>query len=261
MLLHMLNSSHLGEVSAPSFDTVSGAVPSACYDLWAGETTSYSGAGGLWKNLITTPNNGDTQTSFDVTMQDDVTNDDIVFSTDHFVMDGTDDKGRLASGANNDFFNSLHKKNAGESFWIAFYMDLVSGGTQYLLTSSDANQQGLMASITSSDVRIYQHGGAGTNYNVHTWQFKPSYSGKELIILSHDNDTGDAKLFINGAKDTQNFVHTPTATNPLREAIFFGRTDSYGVSPANTEVYGICGGNSFITDTEAADLKTLIEGR
>ena len=243
------------------FATIQDAISGSICDLWAGESTSYSGTGTDWSNVIAVPSDGSTQASNDFTIDDLVAGGGVTFSTDHFLPDGAD-QGLEMTGTITTFWDEIHQNTSGKQWFFAFYGDipLTTTASMFDQTSQSSGNKGLSCRIlTSGRVDIFQsNGSSNASYSSATGVIT---TGKKLTIITFDLDTNAVTVYHNGVKTTGTLTYgasTGSATNKPRFGILHSNALEYS---SGTEIYGISYGDTFVNDTEAANLKTLYEGR
>lgn len=241
-------------------ETIQGVVSSAICDLWGGDTNSYSGTGTNFANLVASPADGTTQSANDWTAADVNTATAMPFSEDHFLPDGTDDAFKI-TGGNTAFLNKMHQDNAGTGWWIAQYLDLtLSANVVPFSTGGISGTVGLAFLVLSSGaIRLYQRDGtASVKFETLNGTI---LTGKKLVIVTFDVDTDTVKMFVDGVKTTTTFVLNTAIADASDTAAFGIRADDAQEYLSGDKIYGLSYGNSFLSDSEAADLKTFYESR
>ena len=247
--------------SGGGFATIQSVISGSICDLWAGEETSYSGTGTDWANLIAVPSDGSTQASNDFTIDDLVSGGGVTFNTDHFVPNGVNEALEM-TGAMTTFWEEIHHSTSGKQWFVAFYGDIPLTSSVALLdqTNQSSTNNGLhIISFTSGAGNIFQANGSDNAFA--SMPAGTITTGKKLTLFTYDFDTSSLVIYHNGVKTSLTLTYG-TASDPATFKPRFGLMNNNALDySANTEIYGIGYGDTFVNDTEAANLKTLYEGR
>jgi len=242
---------------------------SLIFDLSSTNINSYSGSGQVFAEL-----NGTTAFDMNRGATSSADTDDPTFAGTAGTSDGrwTLDGGDFFSlvGVNPDFFKGLHKTSGTGSgpWWIAMTFqngDVTSfpglWGTFQTATTNGIEVIGLSA--TSIRFNIYRD----NPVNVANDFTIPSYSNGDDIcaIFTGDfTDTDDIKLYWNNTTpivDTDASGDT-SSTDPTGDMILgAARVGSLFEMPSGSEIYDFLGGNEFISNSQAADIFSVLGAR
>ena len=245
--------------------SLSDVVSSACIDLDARVSDSYGGSGQTWSNLVTSPNDGSSQTDGDFHLGTDGSagGDDPSFDTDRFDLDGGD---TWRCKTNNSSIDDIHKTN-NSGWWIG--LDFSTGSTvankalcgsggwagsnkglyiwrgstlQYWRNSSEsANATPGLSASTAYQLVISMDMTSSTN-NVRTWLNTTTKDVKSKSWGADTNNIG-SQFVISG---TTGGTPVDTVQSPL---------------PNTTVIRAFAYGNAFIDDSDVSAIFTEWDSR
>lgn len=236
-------------------------VSSACCDLDATIDASYGGSGETFSNLIPTPADSESQTSWDAWLGGSGTTDgdEPTFngsagdSGAYFSVDGSD---TFEFKTATDLQNNMIKDNA--KFWIACAFQPAAISTSYRLFGSGTTANGIdliFQSTTRVRVRAYQDSGLNGALDFNPLSLTLSGGTDYLFILSFDEATGNGILWINGTKHTASVTYTtPTATNPTAPLNIFSN-NSTSFMPNSSRLYAFAVGNDTLSDSDESAIR------
>lgn len=236
----------------------------------------YPGTGQTLSNLIESPNDGESQTTYDKTLGNNLS----VDSTDpafvgsagdpaaYLDCDGGDVCAQIA--AMTAFQKSLHKTSgAGSGVWwhaMAFQYQFGAGAFQLFWGTNDiATTQGVSAGSnvrTTMRLEISRGNFQTVNFTV------PSMSDGDdvLLVMSGDpTDTDDLRIWIKSAtKLTDPDMNSATSTTDSPGNAIWGggraQASSVSVNP-NTRLYSEAMGQAFLDDPEFANILSTWDAR
>lgn len=264
-----------------AFTTVGGAAAlpsSTCFDLDATNATS-TGTANEWKNVITSPNDGASQTDYDFYLGTSSASDGAeptltgTGDAKYFNLDGGD-YFTAKQTTNAKIFNGAHKTSGTDSGakWLVMALRGPAGGINADVfwgnTDGDASDHCMrMLANSGGNLRLYTAGGDGVNFQNAEIQAATYYDDTEAeIVLAWTWDatsTGSEKTWSSsstGDSWTTAFAPETSSTNATNAWQFAAGEASFPLS-SGTRIYSIIGGNSLLTDGEMADIITVLNAR
>ena len=268
----------MGFIINPSrFSTGTVELPSSiCFDLSAADTAS-TGTANEWKNTVAAPADGASQTDYDFYLGTSGVSDSAEptltssGSSAYYLCDGGDYFTAKQTTAAK-IFNGAHKTSGTDSgpMWMVLAMRGPAAGL-----AADAffgNTGGLagdnafrMVTNSGGNMRLWQSNGS-TNQNAEIQAAGFFDDTEEPIILGWTWDstsTGSEKLWANSSTGVSwSTAYSPQtsstdATNPWTLAA----GDESNPLTADSRVYSYLGGNSILTDSEMANIISIINSR
>jgi hypothetical protein len=251
-------------------ESISSIISSAVFDLDATRTTSYSGTGQTWNNLIATPADSSSQSTYNFYFGADAnaSTDDPTFTgsagspSAYMAFDGGD-RFKLAS-AMTTFLNNLHKTTGGQDFWIAMALKFIQNDVAqhwFSTGNSTSNSHGIWLLVSSAERVALAQGGGGTSVTLQhptTAVNNTDY----LVIASYSTSLGQGRIWMNNPTKTQATLTFNTSTSAPTGYASIGRNNAgTGPVPSGTRVYAVSMGNSYIDDVDASKLFSLYEAR
>lgn len=237
-------------------DILSGVV----FDLDTSKTSSYSGAGQTWSNLVTAPADGSAQTDYDVWLgrTSGVSTDDPVFvssPTPHFNHDGGDVFGFKTKPA---LMQRLHWQSTSHTFIFCGNFAAVTNQGLIGTDVSVGNIPHISMIFQGTVPRILVQRSTGGVFMSTIVPTTGSTTGNFCFVISYDEITGVTSIYKNGAKFTAATVIsaaedlTPAALPILGARI--GATSNVAsimlTNGSDSRAYALL--NRAITDGEAA---------
>ena len=277
-----------GPVSATATATPSsslqGLIASACMDLTTADTSSYSGSGQTWANLIAVPADGSTQTAYDFYLgaNGSVTSSDPTFNgtpgtgAAYFSMDGGD-YFTIAAG-NTPLLRDAHKTTGGLPWSIAMVTKITtrSSGTNPNLIfgtgGATAANHGMAVKngLFSSNVNKISFDTANGSFVAagdYTTIPNISTSTYKLLVFTYTPTTRVSKSYSNSSVPytvtVSSYTDTTDATNPLQLFAGGSGTSDATLPPVlnGSQVQSVAIFNSVLTDSQVTVLKTFYQTR
>lgn len=282
------NSIGTGPVSATASATPSaslqGLIASACMDITTADSSSYSGAGQTWANLIAAPADGSAQTAYDFwrgadgsgTGSDPTFNGTPGTGAAFFSMDGGDYF--TIKAGNTPLLRDAHKTTGGLPWTIAMVAKITtrSSGTfpNLLFGTGGGNLvnhgMALKNGLFSTNVnKISFDVAEGTYVAAADYATIPNISDStyKLLVFTYVPTTRTSKSYSNSnvpyTQTVSFYTDTTDASSPLQLfAGGAGASDS-SLPPVLTgsQVKSVALFNAVLTDSQVAVLKTFYESR
>lgn len=244
-------------------------VPSTCFVLEASNSSSYSGSGQTWANVITSPADGSAQSAFDVYRGDtstETTNDPTFTGSAgvagaYWLYDGGDFfVSTQASDVSPGYLSKMQRTDQGNGFWIAFAIRYDNALTTRLFgnvnSTSEYGMQFLMTAggivrvsrFRNSTTQTTDIAGAGTMVD----------NTDYLYILSMNSARTNYRFWINSrtASNVAPAAAWSAVTNDASHR--FGLGVNYPTNNAfnsnTSRLYGMAGGNDYLDDTAAGHI-------
>lgn len=248
-----------GSVAGSYLDSV---VSSACCDLDASVSSSYSGSGETFSNLVTSPADGNLQTDYDFWLgSDGTTTNNPVFNTDKFTFETGD---TMFCKTTNNILVQLHKDVV--KWWaVCVFERPVTPITANLWGSSNSTSYeggGIQIRDTDTDYRWVLSIGAA--FDVTDLGSSLHTSGYNILLITGDNDltTNNIKVYANSTTPlTLSNTYTST-TNASGFALGGVYDDGNGGGVIiNHSIKQFGAGNAFLSDGDAANIIAHLEAR
>lgn len=236
---------------------MSDITPSAVYDLDATISSSYSGSGTSWNNLIASPADGSAQSAYNFVQR----------GSQSFT--GTADSPSSYFNSNNtggwnvpptSFISNLQRTDLGIEYTAVFSFRTPSslGSTNKGLmgTSSNLVANGVYNVVQTNNRAILRHqnGSAGVGYSpVNALTTDTDY----ILAVMVNSTTGEIKFFINKDKFEPSPLTwlTNTTPSPATQYGLFSSATGLGLPwPAGTRFYAASFFNKFLTDFEYSNV-------
>lgn len=239
-------------------------VASTCFVLEASNSSSYSGSGQTWSNVIASPADGSSQTDWDIYRGNGSTsstyptfNGSAGAAGAYFSNDGGDHfQSKQVSDVTPGFMTKIQRTDDSNGWWLAFAWRFMSATTNRLITNSSTTADyGFSVLVTTS---LLQFG----RYRNSTVQSTSLINSAGSFV----NDT-DYLVIVSMNAARTNFRHwksSRTATNTAPAAswttvtsnashrFYLGAAQSLSArDPSGTRYYGYAGGNEYLDDTAA----------
>jgi hypothetical protein len=215
-----------------------------------------------WQNLTLTPASGDTDdyNFYRGSSADDDAASPTLTNDQHFAMStSVHFESLLTTTSCPTFWKNMHKKTAGNAYWIAYAMYYGSTSDSGVVfetwqQSSGVKGEGLTSQvIPSNNPENIHHGHRATAQNIIDVTTFMSLQDT-VVIISWDADTDNIRVWM----DTQDFSDTDasvfgTATNDAEcNPVGIGYHSLQGSwLPSGTKLYALSMGNSYLTDAQA----------
>ncbi len=262
------------------FPNIQPIVPSVVFDIDSTSGLSFDGTSQTWANLVATPADGSSQTAYDFLRGSDSS----ASANDPSFVGSPDTRSAEFSGngsqyftirdGNTTFINNLHRTDFGGSWWAAITGSFVS-------RSSSVNGQSLFGTggrdsatrhgmdfgngfwDTSNKGYFQACGAQGFPGNVSLSGAADICTDNYIFIgLSYTPSTGAIKIYVgnNAAITAGNsfYASTVNASSPL-QVLAGGVADAIAYS--GTKLIGLSMGNALMTDTIAANLRSIYSTR
>ena len=245
-----------------------GIESSTIFDLDSRITESYGGTGQTWANLVASPADSSSQTDHDRTLgaDDSSSTDDPSFvgtagdSAAYFAHDGGDwFNGTVLT----DFMKDIHKD--ADDFWFSVRVWVGSSGASLFIANQTLNTvPGISINLTKIfgiawGLVLNQRGDTGTSSLLQSTDADITEDAYNTLIYTYSASTNTFNVYVNGTK--YSFPLTMNASTTDGDANRFQRTVANTFVTNGTRSVQFGGGNSFLSDTAAADIKTFIEAR
>lgn len=254
------------EESGRNTNDVSSVISSACWDLDSTILASYNGSDTHWRNLVASPADGNTQSSYDMMLgaiptphtTDPTFNGTAGDEAAYWSNDGGD---QFKSLSQTDFavMNNAHKDTAGE-FWFAmafYYPERFAGNGVEVESKTSGNGFQINGRTNDSGGFPYiidmQTNGVRTT---ETTVQAGTYEADNIMICSLSRSAGKYRFWMNtttGEEGSFTF-NAGTANNQFQTRV-------YTSAPPDSKFYTYSGGNEFIDDSKAADIINLLQAR
>ena len=244
-------------------------ISSAVIDLDATVSTSYSGSGTTWANLVTSPADGSAQTAYDFYTGNGATsttyptfNGSAGSSAAYWSFDGGD-YFRKKDGAITSFLQNMHNYSvAGKGFWAAWTGNIPTpASVSSMFATSDSTSEGCLLQILTStgNARIRRrHSGGGSSMDSTT----SATGSNKIVVVSFNNETGAYRFWINSTTVTSSGTNTTLSTaSSVGVPVIAAETDFGGALPNTSRLYSFAMGNEFLDDTKAAAIINALEAR
>lgn len=267
--MFILPVTHFSGSIPPSGNFLDSVLASAVCDLDATISSSYSGSGQTWANLITDPADGAAQTDYDFTLGATASE-----STDDPTFNGTpDDSAAFWStdggdffklATNTSFFENLHKTTGGTDWWIASAFQFAGTGSQAVYSGNTSIDEGIEILATSAAAGItvnIDRNSTRTNNNLDSGALVVGTD--YLVIVSFELSTDDIKFWLNttiGVLDTDASTSTSSAPNTKGTGLM-ARPSGGQMFKSGARYYHLSSGNEFLDDTKAALIFTHLRTR
>lgn len=252
-------------------ESLAAAVASAVMDLDATLFASYPGSGTTWSNLVASPADGSAQTAYDFFTGDGSTSTTFPTFTgtpgdpaSYWLFDGGD-YFKIKSGANTTFINAMHKTTGGSDWWIAFALltpPADSGADGLFGTNQNSTTPGLQIFQNASEQIAANQRGAATSSLSNTGTTLTG-STNYTVFVSHSHSTNMTSFWINSSTGTalsQTYsTTTADASGFMVLAALANGASSFMASGGR--MYSVGMGNSYLTNAEAAAIKSLLQVR
>lgn len=217
----------------------------------ATNSSSYSGSGTTWANVVASPFDSESQTAYDLTNNGATFTGTAGTTGAYWAIDSTGDDFTL-SGALTQFIKDQHKTTGGEDWWIAVAL-------RYQNTI--AANQGLFSTQTD--------GTAGNGHSVYfrsadypralppNWNFASVTMADNtdyVVIVSHDHTTSTTSVKVGGAT-VQTASRTYSAST--KDGTAFSIADYQGTGnglDADSRIYAVAMGNAAIDSSDMANI-------
>lgn len=266
-LIHPNNKPADAAAPPPAGGSIQSIVSEALFDLDATQSDSYGGTGQTWANLVTSPHDGETQTTYDCWLGSGsgASSDDPSFtgtagsSSAYFAMDGGD---FFKMKTNTDTLKGVMRPNTDthgyDLTWI-FALQTPTTTTNYSLAHNRGtlnSTNGLFAVIQSTPRINYQHKEA--SYNSNTVNINNNFSAvrERHFIIKVDKTANTVTVWENGTKLTPGTGFTTFSADAAGNMAF-------GAYPSDAPALYMPNGTRFravglilkaVTDTEATNL-------
>jgi hypothetical protein len=271
----MLGQYSLNYSEAPT-GTLVDAVASACGDLDATKSDSYSGSGETWANIITAPADGSLQADYDMWLGEAGTTDgdELTFtgsagdSAAYFLADGGD---HFKMKNNTTLIDGFHT-DAAQSWWLATAFQFAGGtSAQPILLSTgghNASNEGVECFIggttSPASIRVrlnLTRNGTRTVTNFNTAGFFTSGSDY-LLVISYDHTTDTIRVWKNGTGETSADINSGTgSTLPINNYQLGRRANGANHINNGFRIYHQSFGNSFLSDGDESSIRSHLEAR
>lgn len=258
-------------------DPISGLISSACCDIDATVSSSYSGSGETISNIVTSPFDGASQTDYDFWLGGDGT------TANNPVFTGTagdsgayfnwgDNADFIQIKANTSLINKMHEEAAGggDDWWYALAGRFDSGANAFAVsictggnTASDEGWEHLMFGSGAANWNITRNGTRTPNASIHSGV---SDGLDFLAVVTYDASTDDLKIAFNTktpVTDTDICTGTGAAPNPARNLTIGRRNDDSLTSSwqTNARFYHFSMGNEYLSDAQIGQIFDYINAR
>lgn len=263
-----LGSTEVYAASGGGVTTIQSIVASACGDLDATIASSYGGTGTNWANLISSPADSTSQSTNDATISGSGTMTFSGSAGDSGAYFESDGNAYFLASTNDTFLNEIHKTN--NKWWFAMACRRTFNGRFGIAGTS----------FSGGNPGFYALSGNGGTNNSQYYQVDDSESfngssnmgswttGQDtLVIVTGDNEAtiDSLKFYTNSDTAIEKNVTYGASTTDLAYPAGIGCINNNGSITqdlGNTyRVYSFAWGNSFLTDTEAADIRDFYEAR
>ena len=230
-------------------------VPSTCFVLSASDAASYDGSSQTWSNIVETPADGSAQTDFDFYLGDtgSASSDDPAYigtAPKNFSFDGGDWFNGVANAPS--LFQTLQRTDTN-GWWFAFVLSRPSATTRPFSCMTDP---GLQITTTNTVIQLtrFNVNGVSTSTNL----FGTYATGDVLMLISLNLDKTEASVWYNSRTAAVSSISWPTDTslnnNGTGSPARMGRNRTGTYAASGHLVYGVAGGNSYLTNTEAGKI-------
>jgi hypothetical protein len=239
---------------------ISGA--QALFDLDATLSTSYSGAGANWANLIAAPDDGSGQSAYDFTLK----------VSPAFTGSAGDAAAYWAMGGSNYFeiaggntamLGNIHKTAGGAPATMIIALRTPSSIAAANLLGTEASGGGgtgwsmrLQAATSLRNVHIVSGSGFNTGY---TTAF--SAGTDYLAAIAVDFTGGTVKFAVNARAFTGATLTHGTTTAAASHAFQIGAADTLAIVAGGTRIYGAYGFNKLLTDGQLSAVVDVLNSR
>lgn len=230
-------------------------IPTAVFELDAGNSSSYSGSGQTWANIVTSPADGSAQTDYDFYrgITGSSQSSDPTFngsagantSAEYWSFDGGDFFNKITT--NGTFINSLHKDSAVFT-WYGFLKTptSLSGGNCHLFGTNGGGTSGkglslyLQSGGTMTLLVSDNSGGAALNKSTSSSFF--SDATNHFLAVSYNEATGVGMFYRNGPGGKSTAAISGTYTSPSSASAdydlqLFAAGNSAGISPTGARLW------------------------
>lgn len=246
-------------------------IPGACSDYDATISDSYSGSGTSWANLIASPADGANQSDYDLTATNGPTFTGTAGDADAYWLlagDNVSDEHFLLTAASNPpLYRDLHKTSSGNAWWIAFaYADTQTLNEKWWACRNGGSTQGWAVEQSGLKVDFIQGNPTNTKTFMNPTDSTSPAGAVELdnnqwnlLILTGDVDTSTLNWYYNGTKTATTYNTGATTTDAAGKFALGG--DPGANQFFGGRIKGWAAGNVFLSDSDAADIKTVYESR
>lgn len=272
-----------GPVSATSTasptSTLLGLISSAVMDVTTAETSSYSGTGQTWANLVSAPADGSATTAYDLILGTDsgsAANDPTFSGTAGtgaaaFTLDGGD--WFTIKNGNTTLINNMHKTTGGASWSIAMVCKvpsrLINTNPYYLFGTGggDAAKHGIAVKngtfgANPNKLTFEGAGGSFVQTSTLTGINDITDGTYRLVVVTYNAATKALKAYSGSNTPVSTtigfFASTTNASDPLQ---FFTGGGAFLPCPTGTEVKSIGMFNAILSDAQVALLQTFYGDR
>jgi hypothetical protein len=253
-------------------------ISSACMDLDATQSASYTDPSQTWANLVTSPADGSAQTDYDFFRGVDGTAsaDDPIFSTDKFTTNGSDffnfKKNTVASGRP-AALNTLLNTSTGK-WWSIVTLEIgsnLSSNDYYFGCGNTSTSLVFLGVESDGDLRI----GIQTptdGFVIISVAIGLTINSTNVIGVSFDatTSTNNIKVWKNSSTPTTASTAISTNTGDIADGnMLLARPASSGAGintptqgmPSGTAIRSKAFGNAILSDSEMAAALTVLETR
>lgn len=253
-----------------------GVLSSTVMDLDATVADSYGGTGETWANLIASPADGESQTTYDfwLGVDGDTDGDEPTFTGSagnaaaYFQTDAGDFF--TIKGGNTAFLNAIHKTTGGTDFWFAFVGQIDSNAV-----TGQAAICGTTASYTTGDGFSMRHYTSAQGHSLIAQQATDATNDTEIAIgddditrggyyfmmASFDASAGTLRIWANTLTADEKSWTFAANTDDAANAFRIG-DNGYGSQKFyKGRIVHFSMGNEYIGDTEAAAIIAHLEAR
>ena len=255
------------EAGGPSDISLKSIISSAVFDLDATVSSSYSGSGTTWSNLVPSPADGSNQTAYDFFTGNGSTGTTYPTFTGspgspsaYWALD-SGDYFSIKSGVNTSFINNLHKSTAGQKVTLILAMRTAADG-YYIGTAPgapDGSNHGFYFYKSTTTLYLDQ-------FNAGTYgrsSFAVTGNGTDMLMaVAFDVTGGTIKKASNARSFTSvaspSFVTTTTNANLSMK---IGANGSAAGTGGNCRIYGVYAFNELLSDAQLDDVVDFINAR
>lgn len=234
----------------------------ALFDLDATLSSSYSGVGTNWANLIASPDDGSGQSAYDFTLKVSPTFTGSAGNAAAYWGMGGSNYFEIAGG-NTTALGNIHKTTGGAPVTMIIALRTPSSIAAVNLLGTEASGGGgtgwsmrLQSATALRNVQVI--GGAGSNTS-YTTTF--SASTDYLAAIAVDFTGTAVKFAVNARSFTGVTLTHGTTTAAAAHAFQIGAADTLAIVTGGTRIYGAYGFNRLLTDSQLSGVIDVLNSR
>lgn len=235
--------------------SLASVISSACFDVDATIEDSYGGSG-AWKNLISSPADGASQSDYDFTNNVMTFNGTVGDQAAYWTNPTT--SGNFQLSTNTTLTANLHQAASTQDWWLCFAFRKPTGSGGNYLAATRISSRGVLirdAGFGSPEFSFLQQnsGGSVTLNSGSTWF---TDDADNIGIISYDASADTTRFWLNSTTSVSDAGAPASGTDAANAAMRL-----FSFADATARFYHASMGNELLDDTKASDIISFLETR